>query len=376
MLILDCVQRKYKTEIGESMEKPKEKLKKIIIIIGITGAVYIGFKYLLPLVIPFFAAYVTALLLEPSAKWIQKKLTITGKDRSIRIPIEAVGGGELIVLAILLGVGIYFGGCRLAAQAELFFQALPEITRQFDIWLTGCCRTAEKIFHLRSGYVVCLVQDMLRDLGESAKTAAMPYLMISSVSVVQWIANGMVIVFVLFLASVLTLGKLDTIRKMEKQSLFRDEFGIIHEKFRAFGKTYVRVQAVILLLTTGVCIMGLFLLKNPYYMLLGIGIGLLDALPLFGTGTALIPWALVELLGRNGKKAAALIGIYGVCYILRQVLETKMMAKGTGLSALETLAALYTGLKLFGIWGVFLGPAALMLIKVLLEITGSSDKKV
>ena len=122
--------------------------------------------------------------------------------------------------------------------------------------------------------------------------------------------------------------------------------------------------------------MGLFLLKNPYYMLLGIGIGLLDALPLFGTGTALIPWALVELLGRNGKKAAALIGIYGICYILRQVLETKMMAKGTGLSALETLAALYTGLKLFGIGGVFLGPAALMLIKVLLEITGSSDKKV
>ena len=273
--------------------------------------------------------------------------------------------------------GNLFRRLQTGCAGRTFFQALPEITRQFDIWLTGCCRTAEKIFHLRSGYVVCLVQDMLRDLGESAKTAAMPYLMISSVSVVQWIANGMVIVFVLFLASVLTLGKLDTIRKLEKQSLFRDEFGIIHEKFQAFGKTYVRVQAVILLLTTGVCIMGLFLLKNPYYMLLGIGIGLLDALPLFGTGTAPdSPGHLWSFWAENGKKAAALIGIYGVCYILRQVLETKMMAKGTGLSALETLAALYTGLKLFGIWGVFLGPAALMLIKVLLEITGSSDKKV
>ena len=58
---------------GESMEKPKEKLKKIFIIIGITGAVYAGFQYLLPLIVPFFAAYVTAALLEPSAKWIQGK---------------------------------------------------------------------------------------------------------------------------------------------------------------------------------------------------------------------------------------------------------------------------------------------------------------
>ena len=65
------------------MEKPKEKLKKIFIIMGITGAVYAGFQYLLPLVIPFFAAYATAVLLEPSAKWIQRKLTIfRGRERS------------------------------------------------------------------------------------------------------------------------------------------------------------------------------------------------------------------------------------------------------------------------------------------------------
>ena len=376
MFIIDFVQRKYKSEIGESMEKPKEKLKKIFIIIGITGAVYAGFQYLLPLVIPFFAAYATAVLLEPSAKWIQRKLTICHGSRTVRIPIELIGGGELVVLFGLLGTGLYIAGQRLLVQAELFFQELPELVRQFDVWLTGCCRQAEKMLHLRPDYMVRLIQNMLRDLGESAKTAAMPYLMVSSVSMVQWIAGGMVVILVLFLASVLTLGKLDEIRKFENQSLFREEFRIIHEKFRTFGKTYVRVQAVILMLTTGVCIGGLFLLENPYYMLLGTGIGLLDALPLFGTGTALIPWAVVEVLGGRRGKAAALIGIYVICYFLRQVLEARLMAKGIGLSALETLAALYIGLRIFGIWGVLLGPAALMLIKALLEIADGPSEKI
>lgn len=368
MLILEFVQRKYESEIGETMEKPKEKLKKILIIAGITGAVYAGCKYLLPLVIPFFAAYGTAVLLEPSARWIQKKLSVKIGERRWKIPIEIIGGAELTAALFALGAGIYLGGCRLIEQAKLLTDALPQLIKQFDTWLTGHCRSAEEIFHLKSGYVVCLMQDMLRELGVTIKAAAMPYLMVNSVSVFQWIVGGMVILLVMFLATVLTLGKLEAIRRFEKRSLFREEFAVIHEKFGVFVRTYLRVQGVVLLLTMAVCMAGLWAIKNPYYILLGIGIGLLDALPLFGTGTVLTPWALVELVAGRGGKAAVLIGLYVLCYILRQVLETRMMAKGMGLSALETLVALYAGLELFGVWGVVLGPAALMISKALLEI--------
>ena len=359
------------------MGVPNKKLKKLMMITGIALGVYAGFKYLLPLVIPFFAAYGTAVLLEPSARWIQKKLSIKTGGKTWKIPIEAIGGAELAAVLLALGAGIYFGGCRLIQQAKLLADTLPQLIRQFDMWLTGYCRSAEEIFHLKSGYVVCLMQDMLRELGSTIKTAAMPYLMVNSVSVFQWIVGGMVILLVLFLATVLTLGKLEAIRRFEKRSLFREEFAVIHEKFGIFGRTYLKVQAVVLLLTVAICMAGLWAIKNPYYILLGIGIGLLDALPLFGTGTVLVPWALVELLAGRGGRAAALIGIYVFCYILRQVLETRMMAKGMGLSALETLISLYAGLELFGVWGVVLGPAALMMSKALLEIleTAPARKK-
>ena len=98
------------------MEKPKEKLKKILIILGITGAVYAGCKYLLPLVIPFFAAYAMALLLEPSSAWLSRKLSSRWKGRSVRFPIELIGGAELLLILAALSAGIYFGGQRLLEQ--------------------------------------------------------------------------------------------------------------------------------------------------------------------------------------------------------------------------------------------------------------------
>src|SRR5699024_6570991 len=88
------VQRKYESETGESMEKPGKKLKKLFIILGTTGAVYAGLKYLLPLVAPFFAGYVLALLLRPSARFLAYRLRIRFRGRCVRAPIGAVGGAQ------------------------------------------------------------------------------------------------------------------------------------------------------------------------------------------------------------------------------------------------------------------------------------------
>ena len=149
------------------MEKPKEKLKKILIISGITGAVYAGCKYLLPLVIPFFAAYGLALLLEPSCAWLHRKLAFGWKKKRFQIPIQLVGGAELFSILFALSAAAYYGGRRLLEQAKLLADSIPQLTRQFDRWLTGNCLQAEAFFHLEKGYVVWLVQDMLKELGES-----------------------------------------------------------------------------------------------------------------------------------------------------------------------------------------------------------------
>lgn len=107
---------------------------------------------------------------------------------------------------------------------------------------------------------------------------------------------------------------------------------------------------------------------NPYYIMAGMLIGILDALPIFGTGTVLIPWSVLRLLVGDWGQAVLLAGLYLVCYLVRQILEAKMMGGQVGLSPLETLASVYVGLELFGFFGFILGPLGLLLIEDMVEV--------
>ena len=89
---------KYESETGESMEKPGKKLKKLLIITGTTGAVYAGFKYLLPLVAPFFVGYILALVLRPSARFLSYRMRITVRGKRHHMPIGVIGGRSKAVL--------------------------------------------------------------------------------------------------------------------------------------------------------------------------------------------------------------------------------------------------------------------------------------
>ena len=114
-----------------------------------------------------------------------------------------------------------------------------------------------------------------------------------------------------------------------------------------------------------ICGVGLLWLRNPYWLLLGIVLGLVDALPVFGTGTILMPWAVVCVLCGSYRYAAVLLAMCFISYVVREYLEPKLMGKGLGTHPLGMLAAVYVGLVLFGVAGVITGPLAFILIREL-----------
>lgn len=359
---------KYESETGESMEKPGKKLKKLLIITGTTGAVYAGFKYLLPLVAPFFVGYVFALLLRPSARFLAYRMHITVKGKRIHMPIGVIGGIEFLALVSILGTGFYLGAVKLCAEGKMFMTRLPVWLDRFDIWLTGSCHRVESAFGLRYDSVADLAGDMLFNLINTGKTAAMPFLMTNSLTILSGLVKGAIIGLVVFLAAILSLQEMEDIRVRRDQSTFRKEFNLIGGRLVQTGKAWFKSQGIILFVTIGLCIAGMFLIGNPYYIMAGIGIGILDALPIFGTGTVLIPWGVLKLVTGDWKQAAILTGLYLVCYFVREILEVRMMGGQVGLSPLETLAAVYVGLELFGFFGFILGPLGLLLVEDLVEV--------
>lgn len=350
------------------MGKPDKKLKKIIFIVGITGAVYGSFRYLLPLVVPFLFAYGIALLLRPSSAWLAKRLRVRVRGRYYGISVGVAGAAELTAILALLLTGLYFGGRKLCVEACLLMDRIPEWTRSLDRWLTGACHRMEYMFCLKENVLVILMREMLRGLMVSLRDAAMPYLMVNSVSLFRFGIQVTVISVVLLVAVALSLQEMERWKERCETSVFTREFTLIGRRLANVGDAFLKTQGIIMLLTMIICTVGFWLLGNPYYILAGIGIGILDALPIFGTGTVLIPWAVILLFRHQWGHGIAVFGLYMICYFVREVLEAKMMGDRVGLSPLETLISMYVGLQLFGIAGFLLGPIGLLLIEDLVQL--------
>ena len=105
-----------------------------------------------------------------------------------------------------------------------------------------------------------------------------------------------------------------------------------------------------------ILLLGFVLLRIPYAVFWALGVSLVDAFPVLGTGTVLLPWSLVCLLQGDSPRAIGILGIYIAASLIRSALEPKLVGRHLGLDPLITLMALYAGYKLWGIGGMILAP--------------------
>ena len=349
------------------MVNPGRKLKKMLLILGIAGAVYGGFKYLLPLVIPFLCAYVAALWLRPSVRYFERRLKWKIGRTEIHASAAAVGAIEIVLIfGVLIGL-VYICGNRLFQQLERFTAAIPLGLIWLDGKLTGLCRNAEHALGLKEDHLVAIVREMIRELGVVLRQSSMPALMNNSMTVLSWIVNIVIVSVIFFIAALMFLQEMDEIRERKNRSMFHREFALIGRRLVTVGSAWLKTEAILIAVTSSLCTIGLLFVGNPYALLLGIGIGLLDALPLFGAGAVLIPWGLVMLVQKQWMNGVILLGLYVVCYFSRQILEAKLMGTQVGLTPIETLVSMYVGLQLFGLTGFLLGPIGLLLIEDLVD---------
>ena len=97
-------------------------------------------------------------------------------------------------------------------------------------------------------------------------------------------------------------------------------------------------------------------------------IAVVDALPVLGSGTVLLPWAAVSLLRGSGGLALGLTVTYAAAAFARSALEPRLLGRQIGLPPLLTLLSLYAGYRLFGLAGMILLPLAVLLAKQVWEL--------
>lgn len=119
---------------------------------------------------------------------------------------------------------------------------------------------------------------------------------------------------------------------------------------------WLKAQLKLSAITYCVVTVGFLLLQIPYAPLWAIVVAVVDAVPLLGTGTILVPWALICLVQRQHFRSIGLLCIYGVSFLTRTILEPRLVGRHLGLDPLVTLVFLYLGYRFWGIAGMLLAP--------------------
>lgn len=330
------------------------KLKIVLIYVGVTVGVCLAIKYILPLATPFVIALLVAVAIDKPVTFLTKKVHLK----------RTLSSGLIIILVFAaIGAALFFGGRALIRQINSFAANFDSYYESFTHFVEGCCDNVDTSFNLSRGTSYEFVNEQMTRTVDSIAQKAGPVIMNGSRSFMAWFTLFFTAFTFCIMATAFFSRDMEKMRYTVRESVFRNELAFVTEHLKNILGTYLRTQLIIMFLTCVVCTVGLYLLGNPYALLLGILIGIIDAFPILGTGTVFLPWTLVLLIMGRFKTAVFIFIIYLICYYGRAFLEPRLMGNKLEISPIIMLVSLYAGLLLFGISGVITGPIAALLIK-------------
>lgn len=338
-----------------------ETQKKVLIAAGVSLSVYLGMKYVLRLTAPFFIAWVLVKLINPLAEAIHKKISL--RKEWITLALLSVFLGSL-------GCSCYFLLTALLKQIRGVIANLDLYKSDFQHMLDGCSLVIERTLGIEMEDTLTFLNDQAATITERISVSVVPKLFSNSIQGLMGFLKGAGVVFLVLLAVTLLMRDYDAIiDKLSSYALFR-HLAAVTERIFAMGGAWLKSQLLILFIVICICVVGLWILHNPYALLLGILIGLLDALPFIGTGTIFLPWALVCCLQQNFYHAAAYATIFLIANTTREYLEPRLLGGKLGIYPIVIALVVYVGMCIYGPTGVLLGPLSLLII---MEILGEFE---
>lgn len=341
------------------------KRRLVTTIIVTTIGVYLTIRFILPLVAPFIMAYAIAALILPLTRLLEKKCKI---PKTI--------GGTLALFALLLsaGIGLLYLGENLIEQFQMFMKNFPVYQSMIVNSVDSFCNGCDRFLGLAKGEARAFFDGNINTMLLEVQTNLMPKMTEQTFQVAFKIVGIVGTLIFTIISILLIVQDADEIKKKYKLLPFYKEIHSVTGKLSGAGIAYLKAQLIIMSIISVINISGLLLIKNKYALLVGIGVAILDALPVFGSGTIFIPWAVISFFSKDIFQAAVLISLYFVTQLIRQMLEPKLIGDKIGIKPIFTIMSMYAGIKLFGVFGFLLGPIGLIIIISIIKTVNVYEK--
>lgn len=344
----------------------------------VIGLFYFLVNYAFGYIFPFVFATVLAVILQGPVRKISSKLHIKAHGAISTILVL------LIVICIIGALVAILSGVigEVKEFADFFFtkfKSVNDIIAVVETWVN------ETVLKLPKGIGVS-ASSYVEDFFDKLKTdnlgtfnfdmSILSAPLSGAWDVVKGVPSFMLSIVVTIISSVFITSEYDFIRDMILSMLSKEKGRkLVKAKktvVQGVGKI-VKAYVTIMLITFTEVFLGLNLMKvlgvygGGYIAVIAFITCIVDIIPVLGTGTVLIPWAIFNMITGDFAQGIGLIILYAVITVLRQVLEPKLVANQAGLPSIVTIMAMFLGAKLFGAFGVILTPLTIIILKLMYD---------
>lgn len=359
-----CVIRRRRN--GEPMKYNAKIYLKVTLNLLTALAVLLLCIFLLPRCIwffmPFIMGWIISLIASPVVRFFEEKLKVKRKAMSAVVIVAVLA---VVVLLVYLLIA------KLIREGVNFFHELPNIWNTILAEFHKVGANLQVVYDRMPTDVQTTIDRIILEMGDyiSGLTGKIELPSFEAVgNVAKQIPDiflGVVMCLLSAYFFVADKGYVAAAVQKYVPTAVKYHFDLIRRSFRNAVGGYFRAQFKIECWIYILLVVGLMILEVDYAFLVALGIAVLDFLPVFGTGTVMVPWAVIELLSENYKMMFGLIAIWLIGQLVRQVIQPKIVGDSIGMDAIPTLFLLYIGYRVAGVLGMILAvPIGIIMVNL------------
>lgn len=331
-------------------------LKAVALLAMAVLATLLIFWYLLPLVIPFLIAVLISMLMEPVIARLQRNKYLS---RNLAV------GLTMLTTFIVIGILITLMVLRLGPELNKLSKSFDDYMHLLQVILTDLVREGQAFYGSLSPAVTKQIQQFITALTEQLNSLIRP-LLDSLVGLVTAIP-GIILFIIIILVGTYFISRDKEAIRIAWLNWVPEPWGpnilaVSRKVTRAFIG-YIRAQLILVAITTTQSIIGLYIIGAQFAVTVGLLIGFFDLIPVLGPSTIFIPWIIWSFAFGSISFGIKLTVLYLLVFIVRAVLEPRIVAANVGLHPLTALVAMYIGLKTMGVLGLVVGPIFMVAVQ-------------